>query len=158
MENCVWVNEMHWMFSYRSSRILRPWCSSCWPHQDNSPWVHTNMRQSVCTHICIQHTREASTEEEHFILLLSSCSCDCLHVSTVSELEQRTKEKMEAAKKRTSQEIAELKDKLKASRENINHLKSEIRKLEEDGDHKEHWEMDKHSSWKKQIHMLWSTL
>lgn len=70
--------------------------------------------------------------------MLSSCSCDCLHVSTVSELEQRTKEKMEAAKKRTSQEIAELKDKLKASRENINHLKSEIRKLEEDGDHKEH--------------------
>ncbi|XP_040886103.1 YEATS domain-containing protein 4 isoform X1 [Toxotes jaculatrix] len=56
----------------------------------------------------------------------------------VGELEQRTKEKMEAAKKRTSQEIAELKDKLKASRENINHLKAEIRKLEEDGDHKEH--------------------
>uniref|UniRef100_A0A3Q3G6W0 YEATS domain-containing protein 4 n=1 Tax=Kryptolebias marmoratus TaxID=37003 RepID=A0A3Q3G6W0_KRYMA len=36
------------------------------------------------------------------------------------------------------QEITELKDKLKASRENINHLKAEIRKLEEDGDHKEH--------------------
>lgn len=71
-------------------------------------------------------------------LLLSLCSCDCLPASTVSELEQKTKEKMEAAKKRTSQEIAELKDKLKASRENINHLKSEIRKLEEDGDHKEH--------------------
>lgn len=45
---------------------------------------------------------------------------------------------MEAAKKRTSLEITELKDKLKASRENINHLKAEIRKLEEDGDHKEH--------------------
>lgn len=59
-------------------------------------------------------------------------------VSAVSELEQRTKEKLEAAKKRTSQEITELKDKLKASRENINHLKAEIRKLEEDGDHKEH--------------------
>ena len=66
-------------------------------------------------------------------------------VSAVSELEQRTKEKMEAAKRRTSQEITELKDKLKASRENINHLKAEIRKLEEDGDHKEHWEMDKHT-------------
>lgn len=61
-----------------------------------------------------------------------------LFVSAVSELEQRTKEKLEVAKKRTSQEIAELKDKLKASRENINHLKAEIRKLEEDGDHKEH--------------------
>lgn len=59
-------------------------------------------------------------------------------VSAVGELEQRTKEKMEAAKKRTSQEITELKDKLKASRENINHLKAEIRKLEEDGDHKDH--------------------
>lgn len=59
-------------------------------------------------------------------------------MSSVSELEQRTKEKMEAAKKRTSQEITELKDKLKASRETINHLKAEIRKLEEDGDHKEH--------------------
>jgi len=59
-------------------------------------------------------------------------------VSAVGELEQRTKEKMEAAKKRTSQEIMELKDKLKASRENINHLKAEIRKLEEDGDHKDH--------------------
>ncbi|XP_077450078.1 YEATS domain-containing protein 4 isoform X2 [Stigmatopora argus] len=56
----------------------------------------------------------------------------------VGELEQRTKEKMEAAKKRTSQEIAELKDKLKASRENINHLKLEIRKLEDDGEHKDH--------------------
>lgn len=59
-------------------------------------------------------------------------------VRAVGELEQKTKEKMEAAKKRTSQEITELKDKLKASRENINHLKAEIRKLEEDGDHKEH--------------------
>lgn len=57
---------------------------------------------------------------------------------TVGEQEQKTKEKMELAKKKTSQEIAELKDKLKASRENINHLKAEIRKLEEDGDHKDH--------------------
>uniref|UniRef100_A0A3Q3ATK5 YEATS domain containing 4 n=1 Tax=Kryptolebias marmoratus TaxID=37003 RepID=A0A3Q3ATK5_KRYMA len=54
------------------------------------------------------------------------------------ETELSTAEKLEAAKKRTSQEITELKDKLKASRENINHLKAEIRKLEEDGDHKEH--------------------
>ena len=61
-----------------------------------------------------------------------------LFAFAVGELEQRTKEKLEAAKKRTSQEITELKDKLKASRENINHLKAEIRKLEEDGDHKEH--------------------
>ncbi|XP_070785131.1 YEATS domain-containing protein 4 isoform X2 [Enoplosus armatus] len=60
------------------------------------------------------------------------------HETEFGELEQRTKEKMEAAKKRTSLEITELKDKLKASRENINHLKAEIRKLEEDGDHKEH--------------------
>uniref|UniRef100_A0AAQ4QW50 YEATS domain-containing protein n=1 Tax=Gasterosteus aculeatus aculeatus TaxID=481459 RepID=A0AAQ4QW50_GASAC len=60
------------------------------------------------------------------------------HETEFNELEQRTKEKMEAAKKRTSQEITELKDKLKASRENINHLKAEIRKLEEDGDHKDH--------------------
>uniref|UniRef100_A0A8D3D2K2 YEATS domain-containing protein n=1 Tax=Scophthalmus maximus TaxID=52904 RepID=A0A8D3D2K2_SCOMX len=54
------------------------------------------------------------------------------HETEFSEHEQRTKEKMETAKKRTSQEIAELKDKLKASRENINQLKAEIRKLEED--------------------------
>ncbi|XP_035002889.2 YEATS domain-containing protein 4 isoform X1 [Hippoglossus stenolepis] len=60
------------------------------------------------------------------------------HETEFSELEQKTKEKMDTAKKRTSQEIAELKDKLKASRENINHLKAEIRKLEEDGDHKDH--------------------
>uniref|UniRef100_A0A3B3WCH3 YEATS domain-containing protein 4 n=1 Tax=Poecilia mexicana TaxID=48701 RepID=A0A3B3WCH3_9TELE len=60
------------------------------------------------------------------------------HETEFGELEQRTKEKLEAAKKRTSQEITELKDRLKASRENINHLKGEIRKLEEDGDHKEH--------------------
>uniref|UniRef100_A0A671VVL6 YEATS domain containing 4 n=1 Tax=Sparus aurata TaxID=8175 RepID=A0A671VVL6_SPAAU len=60
------------------------------------------------------------------------------HETEFNELEQRTKEKMEVAKRRTSQEITELKDKLKASRENINHLKAEIRKLEEDGDHKEH--------------------
>lgn len=60
------------------------------------------------------------------------------YLSTVGELEQRTKEKLEAAKKKTSQEITELKDKLKDSRENINHLKAEIRKLEEDSDHKDH--------------------
>lgn len=65
-----------------------------------------------------------------------------LLVCSVGELEQKTKEKMEAAKKRTSLEITELKDKLKASRENINHLKAEIRKLEEDGDHKDHWKVD----------------
>lgn len=58
--------------------------------------------------------------------------------SVVGELEQRTKEKLELAKKKTSQEITDLKDKLKVSRENINHLKAEIRKLEEDSDHKEH--------------------
>lgn len=63
-------------------------------------------------------------------------------VCSVGEQEQKTKEKMEAAKKRTSLEITELKDKLKASRENINHLKAEIRKLEEDGDQKEHWRLD----------------
>lgn len=68
----------------------------------------------------------------------SACLDVAFIVSAVSELEQRTKEKLEAAKKRTSQEITELKDKLKASRENINQLKLEIRKLEEDGDHKEH--------------------
>ncbi|XP_072309534.1 YEATS domain-containing protein 4 isoform X2 [Eucyclogobius newberryi] len=60
------------------------------------------------------------------------------HETEFGEQEQKTKEKVEAAKKRTSQEIVELKDKLKASRENINHLKSEIRKLEEDGEQKEH--------------------
>ena len=65
-------------------------------------------------------------------------TCVFVPLPAVSELEQKTKEKMETAKKRTSQEITELKDKLKASRENINHLKAEIRKLEEDGDHKEH--------------------
>lgn len=76
-------------------------------------------------------TREASIH-------IAGAAFIVLCVSAVSELEQRTKEKIEAAKKRTSQEITELKDKLKASRENINHLKAEIRKLEEDGDHKEH--------------------
>lgn len=93
------------------------------------------MRRSVCIHIfntvLKKQNKKAFTS---FELLLSSCLC----VSPVGELEQRTKEKLEVAKKRTSQEIAELKDKLKASRENINHLKAEIRKLEEDGDHKEH--------------------
>ncbi|XP_010789345.1 YEATS domain-containing protein 4 [Notothenia coriiceps] len=74
-----------------------------------------------------------------FLISLSpSHANECLSVSAVSELEQRTKEKMDAAKRRTSLEITELKDKLKASRENINSLKAEIRKLEEDGDHKDH--------------------
>ncbi|XP_053700516.1 YEATS domain-containing protein 4 [Synchiropus splendidus] len=59
------------------------------------------------------------------------------HETEFGELEQKTKEKLEAAKKRTSQEISELKDKLKVSRETINHLKSEIRRLEEDPDHKD---------------------
>ncbi|XP_048664253.1 YEATS domain-containing protein 4 [Marmota marmota marmota] len=53
-------------------------------------------------------------------------------VSLVAELEVKTREKLEAAKKKTSFEIAELKERLKASRETINCLKNEIRKLEED--------------------------
>lgn len=56
----------------------------------------------------------------------------------VAELEIRTREKLEAAKKKTSLEITELKEKLKASRENINFLKEEIRKLEEEDQIKEH--------------------
>ncbi|KAG7270297.1 hypothetical protein CRUP_030197 [Coryphaenoides rupestris] len=60
------------------------------------------------------------------------------HETEFSELEVKTREKLEASKKRTSQEITELKDKLKASRENINHLKTEIKRLEEDADHKDH--------------------
>lgn len=56
----------------------------------------------------------------------------------VAELELRTREKLEVAKKKTSLEITELKEKLKASRENINFLKEEIRKLEEEDQLKEH--------------------
>lgn len=92
--------------------------------------------ETECMYSYIQHgfKKQNIKAFTSFESLLSSCLC----VSPVGELEQRTKEKLEVAKKRTSQEIAELKDKLKASRENINHLKAEIRKLEEDGDHKEH--------------------
>lgn len=54
------------------------------------------------------------------------------YFSSVAELEVKTREKLEAAKKKTSFEIAELKERLKASRETINCLKNEIRKLEED--------------------------
>ncbi|KAF4079928.1 hypothetical protein AMELA_G00184000 [Ameiurus melas] len=57
--------------------------------------------------------------------------CECT-------LELRTREKLEAAKKKTSLEISELKEKLKASREHINFLKEEIRKLEEEDQLKEH--------------------
>lgn len=56
---------------------------------------------------------------------------------TVADLEVKTREKLEAAKKKTSFEIAELKERLKASRETINCLKSEIRKLEEDDQSKD---------------------
>lgn len=59
-------------------------------------------------------------------------------VFPVAELELRTREKLESAKKKTSQEITELKEKLKASRETINFLKSEIRKLEEEDQIKDH--------------------
>lgn len=61
--------------------------------------------------------------------------CVCV---LVAELELRTREKLEVAKKKTSLEITELKEKLKASRENINFLKEEIRKLEEEDQLKEH--------------------
>uniref|UniRef100_A0AAR2L6U1 YEATS domain-containing protein n=1 Tax=Pygocentrus nattereri TaxID=42514 RepID=A0AAR2L6U1_PYGNA len=60
------------------------------------------------------------------------------HETEFAELEVRTREKLEAAKKKTSMEITELKEKLKASRENINFLKEEIRKLEEEDQIKEH--------------------
>lgn len=59
--------------------------------------------------------------------------------TTVADLEVKTREKLEAAKKKTSFEIAELKERLKASRETINCLKSEIRKLEEDDQSKDMW-------------------
>ncbi|XP_038834119.1 YEATS domain-containing protein 4 isoform X1 [Salvelinus namaycush] len=57
---------------------------------------------------------------------------------SIAELELRTREKLEAAKKKTSQEITDLKDRLKASRETINFLKGEIRKLEEEDHIKDH--------------------
>ncbi|XP_016007775.2 LOW QUALITY PROTEIN: YEATS domain-containing protein 4 [Rousettus aegyptiacus] len=58
------------------------------------------------------------------------------HETEFAELEVKTKEKLEAAKKKTktSFEIAELKERLKASRETINCLKNEI---EEDDQTKE---------------------
>ncbi|XP_032484412.1 YEATS domain-containing protein 4-like isoform X2 [Phocoena sinus] len=61
------------------------------------------------------------------------------HEREFAELEVKTREKLEAAekKKKTSFEIAELRERLKASRETINCLKSEIRKLEEDDQTKE---------------------
>lgn len=57
---------------------------------------------------------------------------------SVAELEIRTREKVEAAKKKMSLEITELKERLKASRENINFLKGEIRRLEEEDQMKDH--------------------
>lgn len=49
--------EMHWtLVIFRSSRIPQPWCNSYWQRQDNSPWEHTSMRQSVCTHTVYTHT------------------------------------------------------------------------------------------------------
>lgn len=60
------------------------------------------------------------------------------HETEFAELELRTREKVEAAKKTTSLEIAELKERLKASRENINFLKGEIRRLEEEDQMKDH--------------------
>ncbi|XP_007664490.2 YEATS domain-containing protein 4 isoform X1 [Ornithorhynchus anatinus] len=59
------------------------------------------------------------------------------HETEFAELEVKTREKLEAAKKKTSFEIAELKERLKASRETINCLKNEIRKLGEDDQTKE---------------------
>uniref|UniRef100_A0A8C2TW56 YEATS domain containing 4 n=1 Tax=Coturnix japonica TaxID=93934 RepID=A0A8C2TW56_COTJA len=59
------------------------------------------------------------------------------HETEFADLEVKTREKLEAAKKKTSFEIAELKERLKASRETINCLKSEIRKLEEDDQSKD---------------------
>lgn len=112
--------------------------------------------ETECMYSYIQHGLKKQNKKAftNFESLLSSCLC----VSAVGELEQRTKEKLEVAKKRTSQEIAELKDKLKASRENINHLKAEIRKLEEDGDHKEHWKMDKYAHGCNQLLKQFSVL
>lgn len=60
------------------------------------------------------------------------------HETEFAELELRTREKLESAKKKTSLEITELKERLKASRENINFLKGEIRRLEEEDQMKEH--------------------
>ncbi|KAG8137866.1 putative YEATS domain-containing protein, partial [Naja naja] len=54
-----------------------------------------------------------------------------------ASVEVKTREKLEAAKKKTSFEIAELKERLKASRETINCLKNEIRKLEDDDQSKD---------------------
>eukprot|EP00062_Callorhinchus_milii_P017963 gi/632970930/ref/XP_007901921.1/ PREDICTED: YEATS domain-containing protein 4 isoform X1 [Callorhinchus milii] len=59
------------------------------------------------------------------------------HETEFAELEVKTREKLEAAKKKTSFEIAEFKERLKASREAINYLKSEIKKIEEDDQGKE---------------------
>lgn len=56
---------------------------------------------------------------------------------SVANVEVKTREKLEGAKKKTSFEIAELKERLKASRETINCLKNEIRKLEDDDQSKE---------------------
>ncbi|NXG07510.1 YETS4 protein, partial [Sakesphorus luctuosus] len=59
------------------------------------------------------------------------------HETEFADLEVKTRDKLEAAKKKTSFEIAELKERLKASRETINCLKNEIRKLEEDDQSKD---------------------
>nr|XP_060633464.1 YEATS domain-containing protein 4 [Anolis sagrei ordinatus] len=59
------------------------------------------------------------------------------HETEFANVEVKTREKLEAAKKKTSFEIAELKERLKASRETINCLKNEIRKLEDDDQSKE---------------------
>lgn len=72
-----------WFFFFRSSRILQPWCSSYWPHQDNSPWERISMRQNVCTHFkllllfryrVVNNINNCS--KKHF------CHCTCAHLYT----------------------------------------------------------------------------
>ncbi|XP_075713043.1 YEATS domain-containing protein 4 [Rhinoderma darwinii] len=59
------------------------------------------------------------------------------HETEFTELEAKTREKLDTAKKKTSFEISELKERLKASRETINCLKNEIKKLEDDDQSKD---------------------
>lgn len=79
-EVCLWIGscvrrrdapDFVVFVTFRSSRILQPWCSSYWPHQDNSPWEHTSMRQSVCTHN--EHRNTCVYVRTSFVTLTNCC-------------------------------------------------------------------------------------
>lgn len=119
----------------RFSKIHQPCSNKCWQHNGLLPLGHTNMRLTV-------------SNWAHSIPINSHCCITVLlPVVSVEEKKEQTVAALNSARSKIRNEISDLNERLKQTREAIGKFREEISKLE--------GPEEKIETWKEQLNETW---